>query len=340
MIACPEDRPNDAVAAKAAAPSSAPVAASAGATEATLREEVQRLQTELARLREGDMTYRALLEYAPILISTKDLNGTVLMASRYFNTLDGIVATELVGRSVFDLFSADNAAQLWHNDQRAAREGRAIACEEEVVHRDKTVHTYMTVKFPLRDGDGKIVGTGAVSTDISDTKAAQIDSMTDELTGLKNRRYFNMRFLEEQRRAHRDRRILTLLLADIDHFKGYNDRYGHPEGDSVLVSVAQALRTTLSRPGDLAFRLGGDEFACLYATGHEDESIELAERIRACVAGQRIAHAGNAPFGYVTLSIGLAFVGPDAEAPQCDVYQHGDQALYRAKHRGRNCVAR
>jgi diguanylate cyclase (GGDEF)-like protein len=244
-----------------------------------------------------------------------------------------------VGRSVFELFTAETAAQLWHNDQRAAREGRAIACEETVVHRDKTLHTYMTVKFPLRDGDGQIVGTGAVSTDISDTKAAQIASMTDELTGLKNRRYFNMRFLEEQRRAHRDRRILTLLVADVDRFKGYNDCYGHPEGDSVLVSVAHALRATLNRPGDLAFRLGGDEFACLYATGHEDESVELAERIRNCVAGQRIEHACNEPYGHVTLSVGLAFVGPDTELPQCDVYQRGDQALYRAKHKGRNCVA-
>lgn len=332
MTACPEDRCDDAAAATLGAASSAP--------DTALRDELARLRAEVARLREADMTYRALLEYAPILISTKDLNGTVLMASRYFNTLDGVVAAELVGRSIFDLFPADTAAQLWHNDQRAAREGRAIACEESVVHRDKTLHTYMTVKFPLRDGDGKVVGTGAVSTDISDTKAAQIDSMTDELTGLKNRRYFNMRFLEEQRRAHRDRRILTLLLADIDHFKGYNDNYGHPEGDSVLVSVAHAMRSTLNRPGDLAFRLGGDEFACLYATGHEDESVELAERIRACVAARRIAHAGNAPFGHVTLSVGVALVGPDTEMPQCDVYQCGDQALYRAKRQGRNCVAR
>lgn len=330
MSACPDERLADPAAAMAAGTALAPDVAV----------QLAALQAEVARLAESERIYRALLEYAPVLISTKDLQGNVLVASRHFDMLDGIDAAGLVGRSVFELFPPEIAADLWQNDVRAAQECRAIHCEESVWHRDKTLHTYMTVKFPLRDAAGAVIGTGAVSTDISDTKAAQADSMTDELTGLKNRRYFNMRFLEEQRRAHRDRRLLTLLLADVDRFKGYNDSYGHPEGDTVLVSVAHAIRATLNRPGDLAFRLGGDEFACLFATSDEDESVDLAERIRACVAAQRIAHVGNAPFGHVTLSIGLAFVSPDCELAQNDVYQCGDQALYRAKHLGRNCVAR
>lgn len=330
MSACPDERLADPAAATAAAGALAPEVAA----------QLAALRAEVARLGESERIYRAVLEYAPVLISTKDLQGNVLVASRHFDMLDGVDAASLVGRNVFELFPPETAAELWQNDVRAAQEGRAVHCEESVWHRDKTLHTYTTVKFPLRDADGVVVGTGAVSTDISDTKAALADSMTDELTGLKNRRYFNVRFLEEQRRAHRDRRILTLLLADIDRFKGYNDNYGHPEGDTVLVSVAQAIRATLNRPGDLAFRLGGDEFACLFATSDEAESVELAERIRRCVAAQRIDHAANAPFGHVTLSIGLAFVVPGTELAQGDAYQRGDEALYRAKHLGRNCVAR
>jgi diguanylate cyclase (GGDEF)-like protein/PAS domain S-box-containing protein len=292
------------------------------------------------RLCDTDRVFRALLEHAPVLISAKDLEGKVLMASRHFDMLDGYDPANFVGRNVFELFPADIAAALWRNDQRAASEQRAIQEEESVFHRDKSLHTYLTVKFPLFADDGAVSATCAVSTDITEARTAQFDSVTDELTGLKNRRYFNMRFVEEQKRAHRDGRILTLLLADVDRFKDYNDHYGHPQGDTVLAAVAQAIRATLHRPGDLAFRIGGDEFACLFATSHESESMELAEQIRAGMAARGIAHAGNAPFGHVTLSLGLAFVRPDTELSQGAAYELGDQALYRAKRKGRNAVAR
>jgi diguanylate cyclase (GGDEF)-like protein len=168
----------------------------------------------------------------------------------------------------------------------------------------------------------------------------ETDSITDELTGLKNRRYFNLLFMEEQRRAHREGRTLTLMLADVDCFKGYNDRYGHPEGDVVLKEVAEAIGALLSRPGDLAFRIGGDEFACLFVTTVERESVELAERIRDMLAARHIEHAGNAPHGKVTISAGLAFMRPDNELSLADAYAQADAALYRAKHSGRNAVSR
>jgi diguanylate cyclase (GGDEF)-like protein/PAS domain S-box-containing protein len=298
------------------------------------------LLEENARLREAERTLRGLLDYAPVLISCKDLHGNVLMANRHFEVLDGYEASNFVGKNVFDLFPPDIAAALWRNDQRAASEQRAVQEEESVYHRDKTLHTYMTVKFPLHDADGAVIGTCAVSTDVTDARTAQVDSVTDELTGLKNRRYFNMRFVEEQKRAHRDQRMLTLLVADVDRFKEFNDGYGHPQGDAVLAAVAQVLRSTLNRPGDLAFRIGGDEFACLFATGHDSESLALAERIRARVAQLRIVHAANVPYGHVTLSIGLAFLPPAGELSQGEAYELGDQALYRAKHKGRNAVSR
>ncbi|MES2149620.1 MAG: GGDEF domain-containing protein [Pseudomonadota bacterium] len=305
-----------------------------------LQQENRQLGAELRQLRESDRVYRTLFDNAPVLISTKDLNGVVLMANHHFEVLDGFEAGHVVGKSVFDLFPPEIAHQLWHNDQRAAREMRAIHEEENVYHRDKTLHTYMTVKFPLFDASGKVAGTGAVSTDITEAKKARNDSVTDELTGLKNRRYFNMRFLEEQRRAHRDGRILTLLLADVDHFKGYNDSYGHPQGDAVLMSVAHTIRRTLNRPGDLVFRIGGDEFACLYTCGHEQESMELADHIRAAVVTLAIPHSANAPFGHVTLSLGLVLIHADTEMRKEQAYELGDQALYRAKHLGRNTVSR
>ncbi len=309
------------------------------ALEAAVQENAQ-LRAELARLHDAGRLHGAILDYAPLLISSKDLHGTVLMANRHFEVLDGYDAANFVGRSVFDLFPADIAEQLWRNDVRAATEQRPLFEEETVYHRDKSAHTYATVKFPLYDADGAVCGTCAISNDITEARRAQFESITDDLTGLKNRRYFNMLFMEEQRRAHRDGRTLTLMLADVDSFKGYNDCYGHPQGDVVLAQVARSIAAALNRPGDLAFRIGGDEFACLFATTTEQESLDLAERIRAQFAALAIAHACNLPHGRATLSAGLAFLAPGAEVPMAQAYEMADQALYRAKHQGRNTVSR
>lgn len=303
-------------------------------------EEIAALREALARAREAGRVYSSLLDNAPLLISTKDLQGNILMANKHFEVLDGYDPENFVGKNVHDVFPPDVAAALWCNDVRAATEQRPIHEEETVYHRDKTAHIYATVKFPLYDGGGALCGTCAVSTDITAARAARIDSITDELTGLKNRRYFNLLFMEEQRRAHREGRTLTLLLADVDRFKGYNDRYGHPQGDLVLKEVADAIGATLNRPGDLAFRIGGDEFACLFVTTVERESVELAERIRDMLAARHIGHEDNAPFGKVTISTGLAFLRPDSELPLADAYAQADAALYRAKESGRNAVAR
>lgn len=297
-------------------------------------------RSELDELRASDRIFRALLDHAPILISTKDLQGTVTMANRHFEILDGYDAARFVGANVFDLFPREIADQLWRNDRKAALEKRAIHEEETVHHRDQTPHTYMTVKFPLLDAAGEVYATCAVSTDITEAKAARNDSVTDDLTGLKNRRYFNIRFSEEQKRARRDQRVLTLLLADVDRFKEYNDTYGHPRGDLVLKAVADCMHAVLHRPGDLSFRIGGDEFACLFASGGPDESLALAEQIRAGMAARRIPHHGNPPGGQVSLSLGLAFIAPDSALGQGEIYEQADQALYRAKRSGRNTVSR
>lgn len=295
---------------------------------------------ELDQLRESDRILRALLDHAPVLISTKDLQGTVTMANRHFEIIDGYDAATFVGSNIFQLFPHDIAEQLWRNDRRAALEKRAIHEEEQVYHRDKTLHTYATVKFPLMDADGVVYATCAVSADITDVRAARLDSVTDELTGLHNRRYYNVRFNEEQKRARRDQRTLTLLLADIDRFKEYNDTYGHPQGDAVLQAVAACMRQSFHRSGDLCFRIGGDEFACLFTSSGEEESMALAEQLRACMAGRQIPHAGNPPMQHVSLSLGLAFIAPDAALTQQEIYRLADQALYRAKHQGRNTVSR
>lgn len=171
-------------------------------------------------------------------------------------------------------------------------------------------------------------------------RAQAQDSLTDASTGLKNQHYFHMLFMEEQRRAHREGRTLTLLMAGVDCFQAYSERHGQQQADLVLRQVAAILGSTLNRPGDLSFRLGADTFACLFVTSVERESMELAERIRELLAQAGIAHQDNPGHAVVTLSLGLAFLRPDHEETLELATARASEALQRARAGGRNAVVR
>lgn len=159
-------------------------------------------------------------------------------------------------------------------------------------------------------------------------------AITDDLTGLAVHRYFHERFEEELARARRHRGPVAVLLIDLDHFKRYNDTYGHPAGDKLLRTIAQALRR-LQGPGDLIARYGGEEFAVLLHGVGREEACRQAEALRAALAAQPIVlRQGTAT---ITVSIGVAAVPEDGE-DRARVLQAADQRLYRAKSAGRNQV--
>lgn len=165
---------------------------------------------------------------------------------------------------------------------------------------------------------------------------------TDPLTGLPNRRHFDEVKEHEFRRARRTGQPLSLLMADIDFFKGYNDTYGHAMGDQCLCAVADALRTSLRRAGDMVARIGGEEFAILLPASNRETALTLAESFRQSVAGLAIAHAASQVAPYVTISIGLAvvdMVNLDRVDSFDTLFRLADQALYRAKAGGRNRTA-
>lgn len=153
-------------------------------------------------------------------------------------------------------------------------------------------------------------------------------SITDGLTGLVNHRFLVQRLNEEGIRADRYHHEFSVMMADVDHFKKYNDEFGHPAGDEVLKRVADILRASV-RPGDTAARYGGEEFAIVMPETHAAEAFEIAEHVRARVASESF------PGGKVTLSIGVAEFPSDADLPQA-VMAAADKALYEAKRDGRN----
>ncbi|RMH83164.1 diguanylate cyclase [Pseudomonas sp. AOB-7] len=160
-------------------------------------------------------------------------------------------------------------------------------------------------------------------------------SQLDGLTGLYNRRYFDQQLQAEWRRLRRIGAPLALLMLDIDHFKAYNDALGHLAGDDALRKVSTVLQESLQREGDVACRYGGEEFAIILANTGLEGGEHVAARIHAAIAHLDIAHPAS-PLGRLSLSIGLTVVDPVSDEAPGELLAQGDQALYRAKHEGRN----
>ncbi len=163
----------------------------------------------------------------------------------------------------------------------------------------------------------------------------------DGLTGVFNRRCFDEQLDTEWRRASRSASSLGLLMLDIDHFKRYNDHYGHQQGDKTLHQVASAIKASLLRPADLVARYGGEEFACILPATDGEGALNVALRIEACVRSLRLEHADSPTAPVVTLSIGAALARPEPDASPAALLALADEQLYRAKHngRGRTCSA-
>ena len=157
----------------------------------------------------------------------------------------------------------------------------------------------------------------------------------DSMTGLTNRRGLDEVMAVEWRKSRREGRPVALLMIDVDQFKRFNDRYGHPAGDECLRAVADALLGVARRPGDVAARYGGEEFALLLPATDAPGAVDMAMRVRAAVRGLALAHLGS-PHGIVTVSIGLASMVA-ADGGEADgLVAAADQALYQAKAAGRD----
>jgi diguanylate cyclase (GGDEF)-like protein len=162
----------------------------------------------------------------------------------------------------------------------------------------------------------------------------------DGLTGLANRRTFDDALSREYRRALRDNKNLGLIMIDVDMFKAFNDRYGHPAGDECLRRISKTLTNTVFRPGDLTARYGGEEFAVLLPDTDEFGAAIIGERIRQAVLLLAIEHDASRHH-IMTVSVGAASIGRNAfEGGADSLLQYADRALYRAKDVGRNTVVR
>ena len=305
-------------------------------------------QTERHRLAEQALwaseTYlNAILNYSPALISVKDLDGNVVLASDHFKHMADINDSGFVGKNVFDVFPADIAQSMWDIDLAAKTRQQTYEVELDLMHKDGSLHTYLMVKFPLRNKEGKVFGVCTIGTDITERKLAEnalreqqsrLNYMAfhDSLTSLPNRSLFYDRINHGLARARRSNSKVALMLLDIDRFKIINDSLGHDAGDILLKAIAMRLNEGV-RDMDTVARLGGDEFVVVLEGIHDVNDVAfVANKLLANLA-RPLEISGHDIS--TTASIGVS-IFPDDGSDTDELLRNADIAMYKAKEAGKN----
>lgn len=208
--------------------------------------------------------------------------------------------------------------------------------KEVSIEVDDTTLWFNLEVIPELKSDYSIARYKLFLTNITDKKAIEQVSITDTLTGLYNRNYFEMIFEKEVCRAKRDKKLFTMIMLDIDFFKQYNDTYGHQQGDVTLKAVAHVLTEHTNRSYDHAFRVGGEEFMILAYHDNYDSANAFSQHILQQVELLEIAHEKNLASKFVTVSAGVAQFGYENLLTSSDMYKTVDELLYKAKNSGRN----
>ena len=271
-----------------------------------------------------------------IIISSTDKNGLITDVSEAFCRISGYSRSELIGNTHNLVRHPDVDDEFYEKIWEKLLDGEIWEGEIKNINKDgKDYWVYAIIKPFFKDY--QIMGFTAIRTNITDKKHIEHLSITDELTQLYNRRFFNIKIEEEINRAKRENTYFSFLIMDIDYFKQYNDTYGHQAGDLALEKVAYVLRKRTSRGSDFAFRLGGEEFGII-TTLNKEKVIEFANLIKDDIENLQIEHKASAISKYLTTSIGIVSKKGDEISNSDILYKEADDCLYQAKGLGRNSI--
>lgn len=294
--------------------------------------------------------------YKTLLESTKAIPWKINWATMQFDYI-GPQIEELLGWPRDSWLTATDWIERIHPEDREytvnfcvgqSQNGADHEADYRALKPDGSYVWIRDVVHVIRDAQGNTTDLVGFMFDISGRKAMEDEllalnrkleawSNQDGLTGVANRRLFDQTLSAEWLRARRGQTPLSLLLLDVDHFKDFNDHYGHVAGDECLLKVARALNRLSARSTDLFARYGGEEFALLLPETPAEAARQLAERCREMVAGLALKHAA-VPEGVVTVSVGVATVVPGDDPSPKILIERADRMLYQAKQGGRNRV--
>ncbi|NTV91281.1 MAG: diguanylate cyclase, partial [Clostridiales bacterium] len=305
---------------------------------------------------ESEETYRSILNATPDDITITDMEGNLLMVSPagkkiygYEPDYDGFIGTNLINYIV-----PEDRERAYENMKLMNGERYPIPNEYRGIRKDNSAFDIEVNSGFILNSSGKPSKMVFVIRDITKRKesdrqikqlmeqleieknAAQLNSMTDSLTGLANRRYFDEMLLKEFNRVERTGTDLSLIMLDVDYFKKFNDCYGHVAGDECLKLISNAIKTIIGRSSDVIARYGGEEFVVVLPDTCMTAAKGLAERIRISVEELEIKHEDSKISKYVTVSLGVATVHAKGQTPPDQLVAMADKALYSAKKGGRN----
>lgn len=290
----------------------------------------------------------AVYDSAPVALFVADRDLRFAITNDVMASLCGVSGKELIGRKVADFLSPEQ-------DSKGRNAFAILDAGGDVPNRDISWDgmQYEIIVKPLRDISGVITGLTVALVDITERVHAkralqeakhrlETYAGQDYLTGLANRRSFDELLIRSVRGALRERQMISVIMADIDFFKKYNDRYGHQAGDVCLREIAHVLRATVKRPEDVVGRYGGEEFIVVLPNTGMDGARVVAEQLRAAVEAMNKPHEDH-PLQHVTMSFGVASIDPCSPIPTGSnpwelIVKQADEALYEAKSSGRNCV--
>jgi diguanylate cyclase (GGDEF)-like protein/PAS domain S-box-containing protein len=314
-----------------------------GVIGAVLVRQLQRGQRMAAALIEKEAHFRLLAEGSSDMVTRIGPDERLRYVSPSSNRVIGWRANQLIGTLALAGIHPEDLPQVQAIVEAMKRgEKDEARVTYRNVHRQKSEVWLESTMRVTRKDNGTVDGVVAISRDITEQKQLETRLETlaieDSLTGLANRRRFDERLNEEWARAYRDRSSLGLLMIDVDHFKSYNDEYGHPAGDACLRVVAKIIAAEMQRVGDLAARYGGEEFAMLLPNTDAAGCARIGERIRSAVHDAGLVHVSNPTAGCVTVSVGGAACRPSFErtAGAGSLVEAADRALYAAKDAGRD----
>lgn len=301
-----------------------------------------------------------LMQHLVVPTFVLDAQRRVIIWNKACERLTGVAAVDVLGTTehwqgfydeprycladILTLGKQDELASLYASHTTPGESGLGLRAENWCVMPRLGHRCYLAIDAgPIYDEDGRLIAVVETLRDMTEQKEAQMAlqrlANKDGLTGIANRRSFDDALETEWRRACRDNTPLALILVDVDHFKIYNDTYGHQQGDTCLKAVAGGIESKIFRPGDLAARYGGEEFVILLPGTDLQGAKQVAERVRENVFNLDMPHAGSVGIGRVSISVGVSAIVPGSGKTPESLLSSADKALYAAKHAGRNRVA-
>lgn len=300
----------------------------------------EKVQDRTQQLEDTNVTLNRYLKIIDgyVMSSSVDVDWKIQTVSQAFCKVTGYSREELVGKNYKEVGRYLISDETYEENFQILKANKSWTGELKKQRKDGTTFWVSLAVLPSEDKSGEAVGYTMIYQGITPQKMSEEMSITDALTGVYNRRHFDDVLPKMVKAAKRENAIFCFLMLDIDHFKLYNDNYGHQMGDLALQAFAKALQNSLGRGNDTSFRLGGEEFGVIFKAETSELAVIFANRILESIASIGMPHEYSLVAPHVTASGGL-YCKSAAQITSFEaLYKETDELLYTAKKEGRNRV--